>query len=381
MDVCWFILPIIKKERIKLKVLFYLGHPAHFHLFKEVIKQLKNKAHKTIIVIKRKDILEQLLNEMGWEFFNVYPKERRDDKISIAFSLLKRDFGVLQIASQNKPDIMVGTSPEITHIGKLLGIPSIVVNEDDASQVPLFAKLAYPLASVVIAPASCSTGKWEEKTIKYNGYHELCYLHPNYFIPNKSIQEKLINNSDKYFIIRFAKLTAHHDTGKTGLTKELTLRIINKLKLFGNVYISSERNLESEFEKFRIKIRPSDMLDAMSGAALYIGDSQTMAAEAAVLGTPSIRFNDFVGKLGYLEELEHKYGLTFGVKTSEPEKLIEKVEELLSQSNLKDEWVKRREKMLNDNIDVTAFLKWFIENYPQSLNVMKKNPDYQYRFK
>ncbi len=35
-----------------------------------------------------------------------------------------------------------------------------------------------------------------------------------------------------------------------------------------------------------------------------------MIAEAAVLGTPSIRFNDFVGKLGYLEDLEHKYGLT-----------------------------------------------------------------------
>lgn len=29
-----------------------------------------------------------------------------------------------------------------------------------------------------------------------------------------------------------------------------------------------------------------------------------MAAEATILGTPSIRFNDFVGKLGYLEELE-----------------------------------------------------------------------------
>jgi hypothetical protein len=364
-----------------LKVLFYLGHPAHFHLFKEVIKQLKDKKHETIIVIKRKDILEQLLNEMGWEFFNVYPKERRDDKISIAFSLLKRDFGVLQIAFKTKPYIMVGTSPEITHIGKLLGIPSIVVNEDDADQVPLFAKLAYPLASVVIAPISCSTGKWEEKSVKYNGYHELCYLHPNYFTPDRSIQEKLINFSDKYFIIRFAKLTAHHDAGKTGLTKELTLNIISKLKLFGNVYISSERNLESEFEEYRIKIRPSDMLDAISGASLYIGDSQTMAAEAAVLGTPSLRFNDFVGKLGYLEELEHKYGLTYGIKTSEPEKLLAKIDELLSFPNIKQEWTKRKNKMLNDKIDVTTFMVWIIENYPQSINVMKGNPDYQYRFK
>jgi len=37
--------------------------------------------------------------------------------------------------------------------------------------------------------------------------------------------------------------------------------------------------------------------------------------------------------------------------------------------------------MLKDKIDVTAFLVWFIENWPESFNIMKENPDYQYRFK
>ena len=114
---------------------------------------------------------------------------------------------------------------------------------------------------------------------------------------------------------------------------------------------------------------------------LCIGDSQTMAAEAAVLGTPSIRFNDFVGELGYLEELEHKYNLTYGIKTSNPEKLFEKIDELLAIPNLKETWQKRREKMLSEKIDVTAFMVWFIENYPKSVSVMKANPDYQYKFK
>jgi len=105
-----------------------------------------------------------------------------------------------------------------------------------------------------------------------------------------------------------------------------------------------------------------------------------MIAEAAVLGTPSIRFNDFAGKLGYLEELEHKYGLTYGIKTSEPEKLYQKIEELLNTPDLKEEWKKRRQKMLSEKIDVTAFMVWFIENYPESVAIMKKNPDYQYKF-
>ena len=42
---------------------------------------------------------------------------------------------------------------------------------------------------------------------------------------------------------------------------------------------------------------------------------------------------------------------------------------------------KKRQNMLNDKIDVTAFMVWFVENYPESEKTIKKNPDYQYRFK
>ena len=66
------------------------------------------------------------------------------------------------------------------------------------------------------------------------------------------------------------------------------------------------------------------MITFMHTSDLYIGDSQTMAAETAVLGIPSIRFNNFVSKLGYLEELEKTYGLTFGIKQGESKKLLSK---------------------------------------------------------
>ena len=106
-----------------------------------------------------------------------------------------------------------------------------------------------------------------------------------------------------------------------------------------------------------------------------------MTAEAAVLGTPAIRFNDFVGKLGYLEELEHKYGLACGIRTSEPHNLYDKIEELVNTPNIKRIWQERRQKMLSEKIDVAAFMTWFIENYPKSARIMKAKPDYQYQFK
>ena len=140
-------------------------------------------------------------------------------------------------------------------------------------------------------------------------------------------------------------------------------------------------NQIEHYTEYHYRFDPSLMHHFLAAAHLVIGDSQTMIAEAAVLGTPSIRFNDFVGKLGYLEELEYKYGLTCGIKTSEPEKLLAKVEELLSYPNIKVEWAQKKEKMLQEKIDVTAFMVWFIENYPKSLKISKENPDYQYKFK
>ena len=105
-----------------------------------------------------------------------------------------------------------------------------------------------------------------------------------------------------------------------------------------------------------------------------------MAAEAAVLGTPSIRFNDFVGEIGYLEELEHRYQLTFGFRTSETEPFLRKVDELVKSPGSKAEWGKRREKMLSEKIDVSRFFLWLIENYPESIRIVRADADFQFRF-
>jgi predicted glycosyltransferase len=284
-----------------------------------------------------------------------------------------REVKMFGIARRFKPDAMAGTDIVIAHIGKLLNIPSVLMNEDDAKEVPLFAKYGLKYCSVGLAPTSCNNSPYENKVISYPGYQELAYLHPKYFTPDKSKVAELFKNRDAYFLIRFAKLTSHHDKGKTGITDEIARKLISILQPHGNIYITSERPLEKEFEPYRFHISPSDMHHALYFAQLYIGDSQTMAAEAAVLGTPSIRFNDFVGRLGYLEELEHKFQLTFGIKTDNPEKLIAKTKELIAIPGLKEEWQLKRKRMLNETIDVAAFLEWFFENYPSSASILKTN--------
>lgn len=345
-----------------MRYLVYLGHPAHFHLFKNMIKILKKNGHDVQILIKKKDILEDLVKTTGWQYSNINPKGRADNKFAIAYALLKRDLQFLKACRRFKPHLMIGTSAEITHVGRLLGIKSIVVNEDDDYVAPFFAKLSYPFADKILSPHCCSVGKWKKKKIGYHGYHELAYLHPKYFFPDENVGKALKKNKEKYFIIRFAKLAAHHDAERTGITTEIAAQIIDLLKTCGNVYISSERELEPQFETYRIHIKPEEIHSALYYAEIYIGDSQTMAAEAAVLGTPSLRFNDFVGHISYLEELEHTYHLTFGIKTISPEQLYKKIKNLLQMHDLKNEWVKRKEIMLSECIDLTELMVNLAEN-------------------
>ena len=66
----------------------------------------------------------------------------------------------------------------------------------------------------------------------------------------------------------------------------------------------------------------------------------------------------------YLEEQEHRYGL--GHTISEPRQAFEKAVEMLGKGDLKSEWQEKRKKLLEEKMDVTAFVTEFVDNWPDS---------------
>ena len=369
-----------------MKIVVYLGHPAHFHLYKNVIANLKHDGHEVEVLIKKKENLEQLLQNSGIPYHNILREGRKDTKIGMGLGALKRMWRELVFCLRQKPDLLTGTSVENSYVGPLLRIPVIYCGEDDASVIPMQAKVCYPGANVVLTPDTCDDGKWAKKTTKYPSYHELAYLHPNHFSPSPEIvREQGINPDKPYAILRFVKLKANHDDNIKGITKDVAMRLIELMKPHMDIYITSERPLEPELEPYRIKINPIYMHHVMAYASLYIGDSQTMAMEAAVLGVPSIRFNDFVGRIGVMAELEDGnlngehvpcYHLGIGIKASENgsvDKLYAEVQNIMSMDGeeRKRLWTARRNQMLADKMDYAKFLTWFIENYPASLIEVK----------
>lgn len=360
-----------------------ISHPAHFHLFRYTIDNLKKDGHEVIVVIRPKDVLESLCNNAEMPYFKVKNRPQKWGLLGLGLSLIEKTIEVSKIVRKEKPDMLIGSDGVLAYAGKLCKVPSFEWYEDDVDIIKLYAKMFFPLYTNVVSPAVCNAGKWKNKQITYSGYQKLAYLHPKYFTPDRSIVEKYFSVDKPYFLLRFAQLTAHHDQGVRGFTTDVAQHVIDLLAPHGTVYISSEKELPPEFKQYGLKINPLDIHHVLYYSTIYAGDSQSMAVEACMLGVPAIRFNDFVGekKISVLEELEHVYGLTYAIHSTQKEQLFERIKELLIIPNLKQEWQQRRKKMLEDKIDVTAFYTWFIENYPESQKIMKEDPEYQNRFK
>ena len=377
-----------------MNILVQLSHPAHFHLYKNAIKNWQEHRNNVYVLIKTKDILEELLQNSKIPYYNILPVAHRKSKLGILWDMFVRDWKILCFSHKYKIDLLTGSTPEVAHVSKFLGLYSVNTGEDDMAVVPAFAKATGPFMQTLLSPIVCDNTPLEKRSVHYPSYHELAYLHPNHFTADKTIVDNYgIDTSKPYFILRFASLNAHHDDGIRGINTVIAQRLIDILSPHGQIYITSERELEPQFEPYRIRINPLDMHHVMAFASLYIGDSQTMAAEAGVLGTPFVRFNDFVGRIGYLRELEDVYQLGYGIhatplsedstirradgslQPSGTQALYDAVETLVAipTEERRALYAERREKMLSEKIDYAKFLTWFIENYPDSQLQTREN--------
>ena len=363
-----------------MRILIDIGHPAHVHYFKNLANILKSKGHEVIITVKNLSSARKLLESLGFNYI-VLP-EKHDSLFWKTISQIRYDSILLKICWKYKIDFAIGVSITIAHLSRISKIKSFVFDDDDDDVQPLFVKWGQPFGTELLSPDVLKGKQRRRDVVYYPGYHELAYLHPNRFSPDEKVLTEIgLKNGEQFFILRFNSFKAHHDIKVTGISFEQKKQLLVLLSKKGKVFITSERELTSEFEPFKINVSSDKIHSLIYYATMFIGDSQTMTSEAAVLGTPAIRCNSFVGRISYLEEEEHRYGLTYGFKPDQFESLLIKVEELLDNPGLKNEWMKKRSKMLKDKIDVTSFWLWFIENYPESKREYLLNPDLIDQFK
>ena len=150
---------------------------------------------------------------------------------------------------------------------------------------------------------------------------------------------------------------------------------MRELQRYGHVYVSSEGPLPPELEPYRVTVSPERIHDLIYYARLFVGDSGTMATEAALLGTPAIRCSSFVGQddLGNFIELEKDYGLLKNYASSDA--VMRTAVEILEDPSSRSVSRLNRDRVLSEKIDVTGYLLWFVENYPRSRDAAPELPN------
>ncbi|MEX1130403.1 MAG: DUF354 domain-containing protein [Candidatus Woykebacteria bacterium] len=363
------------------KIAFVCFHPVDSHVIRHVNIELLNKAYETKILFSEKeDIIEDILKKDGFNYKKIGSiKQSTLGKITSSIIFEMRLFLELM---KFKPDLVFSPSSIYTGlISKILGIPLICWADTETATFNL--KTSLPFIDSLLVPDSFykNIGN-NKKVVRFDSYKEIAYLHPKWFEPDRDILTKLnIKKNEKIVLMRFSALKAMHDIGlksiSEGMQKNI-LRHIKKIEKYAKVFISmSEKDLDKEFQKYKLNIHPSEYASLLSYCTLYIGEGTTTASEAGVLGVPWINIQKTTR--GYLIDQEYNYNLGFRIE--DIDRAFSKANELLQDKEIKTKWVEKREKLLNDKIDTTSFLLWFIDNYPKSHDILIENPDYQYMFK
>ncbi|WP_128548310.1 DUF354 domain-containing protein [Larkinella soli] len=359
-----------------MKILIDIGHPAHVHYFRNAIRLLQEKGHQVAITARDKEVTFNLLKAYNLPYVSRGKGGR--GLVGKMLYLLKGNAAIARVARSFRPDLFLSFgSPYAAQVSKLFGKPHIAFDDTEHAR---FEHLMYlPFTDTVVTPNGFRKDLGA-KQIRYQGYIELCHLAPTCFQPDERVLEEMgLTRQDRFVILRFISWGASHDVGQHGLSRNQKIDLVERLSRHARVFISSEGALPPELEGHRIRVAPEKLHHLLAFASLYIGEGSTTASECALLGVPNILVNSLLAPdtcPGVHLELK-QYGLQELFVTFDG--VTEKAVEILS-GPARTDWQERRQRMLSENIDVTAFMAWLVGNYPASLKELKENPARQNRF-
>jgi hypothetical protein len=340
-----------------MRVLFDVTHPAHVHLFKNAIRTLAAGKHSVCVTSRNKEVTTALLEAYQIEHTVLSTKGTTRAALISEWSL--RELRTIRFARTFDPDVVVSRAlPSAVHAAALSGASSVVFT--DTEYAWKVSKLIAPFVDYWCTPEGFSRD-YGDRQRYHKGFDELAYLHPNWFSPDGDrLRQYGIDPDERYFVLRFVSMGAHHDGSRSGFSPAAKRRLAESLSEYGDVYISSERPLPSDLQQYEAPVPPEEIHQLLAGAALMVGDSETMTTEAALLGTPTIRSNSHATDdvLGVFVELEER-GLVESI--GDEAEAHDRAIKLATSPDAGQQWDQRREALLDETVDVTAYMLDIIE--------------------
>jgi len=337
-----------------MKALFELTHPKHFYQFRFVINKFVHRGFDVKIIARDKDVLLQLLRDEGYEY-EIYGKHKKKMKGKI-FNILNIFMNYLKIIRKFRPEYIISKASFYAVLLRPFTHAKLVITPD-SEVVWLTRKIVAPLSHIVITPETY-TIKYGKKHKYLNGFFEECYLGPsNFEAKKKAIEDAGIDSSKPYFVLRFISWDANHDVGQYGFKDEEKNQLVEELSNHGRVIISAEmKKVPEKLKQYLSEVPPNEIHQLLHFANMYVGDSQTMATESALLGTPSLRYNSFVGPndMSNFIILENEHGLMRNF--SKFSELLSAIRDMIQDKDLKKKWLEKREAYFASKPDLNEQL-------------------------
>ena len=338
-----------------MKIVVDINHPAHVHYFKKFIWEMQKRGHRFLITTSDKDIACKLLDLYQLPYTNLgsYGK----GIIRKILNVPVMDLRMYNAVKRFEPDLFVSFgSIRAAHVSKMLLRPHIALEDTEHSVLSNW--LYRPFTNIILTPA-CFQKDFGKKQIRFAGTTDLLYLHPNRFTPDPKVLEELgLTEKDTFFIVRFISWDANHDIGQTGIADREGF--VHEMTKYGRVFITSENELPESLKKYQITISPEKIHDLMYYATLFVGESGTMATEAACMGVHAVVVNPEArqgnGRYTFgVFQFYHEYELLWAYNT-EREALQQVGWMLDNGEKLKELGKEKRAQLLCETEDLTAFL-------------------------
>lgn len=341
-----------------LRIAVDITHPAHFHFFKNAILEWRQRGHDVLILARDKDLTLQLLDEVGWTYRCL--SRVRKGTTGLALELVEHSAGVWRAMRQHQSQVVMAIGGTfIVHPARLLGVPSLVFY--DTENATLSNRITYPTATRIFTPRAYRHDLGP-KQVRYDGFQELPYLHPNRFIADASkLTVEGLKSGEPFSFVRLVAWGSHHDVHDYGVQD--VHEVVRRLEKYGRVVISSESPLPADLKHHERQGAAGDVHHVLAFARLFFGESATMASEAAQLGVPGIFLS--TSSRGYTDELEKRYGMVFNYNGEQAlqGQALERAEQILADPESAAIFHQRHATMMAEQIDVTAYIVEQVERF------------------
>lgn len=338
-----------------MRIVVTIQHPGHVHFFKHAIREFEGRGHEVFVFGRENEVTAELLDTYDIEHEMLAGHSH--SILSLAAVQATYEMRLLRRARRIRPDVITAIGGvAASHVSKLVNARSVVFYDTEHARI--ITGLAYPFADVICTP-DCYADTIGRQQVRYPGYHELAYLHPDRFDPDAQIREDLgIGPDESLAVCRFSSWDSSHDFGQGGFDD--LADVIGSLEAAGaHVVVSSEVPVPDDLATSMDEIDPHRMHDLLAAADVVVSEGATTAAEAAVLGTPAIYVNTL--RMGYTDELESRFGLLFNFAgPNRHERGLELAVSLLNYAS-ESLWMQRVERLRMQTVDVTDVIVSVVE--------------------